>query len=473
MADETTTENLTASDEGPGLARPMPALVIAWSSEEPERVGELTLVGGRSEPWVLGRHADDGARRLRFAPQRPDTPGQPRGLTGAGLSRRQLLIERHGAKLDIKRVGRCKTSVNGVTVDEARLAPGDTLLLRGQLLLLCVERAAVLPALKTFPAEARRAFGEVDALGLIGESPVMWTLRERIAFCARSDRHVLVLGPSGSGKELVGRGVHLLSSRVDAPFVARNAATMPEGLIDAELFGNRRDYPNPGMPEREGLIGEAHGGTLFLDEIGELPPKLQAHLLRVLDGGEYQRLGDDVARTSNLRLVAATNRNLDELKFDFAARFSLSVPTPPLDVRREDIPLLLRHLLRQAARNAPDLAACFLDAHGQPRVSARLVAALLRHDYRLHVRELDRLLWLSMAGSSADRLELTAEVESNLAMPTPPTPIVDTTTLDEEATREALRATDGNQAAAAKRLGLSRYAMYRLVKKHGIDPNRV
>jgi len=469
VADETTAESLTSSDAGPGLARRLPGLVIAWSNEEPERVGEVSLVTGRK---VLGREANDDERRLRFAPQRPDTPGQPRGLKGAGISRRQLLVERDGKRLTIERVGRCKTSVNGVVVDEAKLTAGDALLLHGELLLLCVERPAVLNPLKSFPTEARRAFGEPDALGLIGESAAMWELRERIAFCARSDRHVLVHGPSGTGKELVGRGVHQLSPRVGRPFVARNAATMPEGLIDAELFGNRHDYPNPGMPERDGLIGEADGGTLFLDEVGELPLNLQAHLLRVLDAGEYQRLGDDVARKADLRLVAATNRALEELKFDFAARFSLSVQTPSLDVRREDIPLLLRHLLREAALGAPDLAARFMDDEGHPRLSAGLVAALLRHDYRLHVRELDRLLWLAMAGSPGDRLELSAELEDNLALPLSPPPAVETPTSDEATTRAALRETDGNQAAAAKRLGLSRYAMYRLVKKYGIDPTQ-
>ena len=117
----------------------------------------------------------------------------------------------------------------------------------------------------------------------------------------------MLLGETGTGKELAARAVHRFSTRADRPLVARNAATMPAGLIDAELFGNARNYPNPGMAERPGLVGQADGGFLFLDEIGELPSELQAHLLRVLDaGGEYQRLGESRVRRSDFRLLAAT-----------------------------------------------------------------------------------------------------------------------------------------------------------------------
>src|SRR6185369_7117992 len=123
--------------------------------------------------------------------------------------------------------------------------------------------------------------------------------------------------------------------------------------VDAELFGNVKNYPNPGTPEREGLIGEADGSTLFLDEIGELPVHMQAHLLRVLDrGGEYQRLGDSRAQRADLRVVAATNRPLDALKHDFLARLTLRLEIPSLDERRDDIPLLARHLLRRAAETS-------------------------------------------------------------------------------------------------------------------------
>src|SRR5262249_52388775 len=155
-----------------------------------------------------------------------------------------------------------------------------------------------------------------------------WELRREIALLGSSEEHVLILGESGSGKELVARALHASSRRSTKPLIARNAATFPAGLVDAELFGTAANYPNTGSPERPGLFGQARGSTLFLDEIGELPQDLQAHLLRVLDGaGEYQRLGESRSRTADVRLIGATNRSIDALKIDFAARFKLRLRT--------------------------------------------------------------------------------------------------------------------------------------------------
>src|SRR5262249_14365097 len=177
--------------------------------------------------------------------------------------------------------------------------------------------------------------------------------------------NVLIHGPSGTGKELAARAVHALSRRAKRPLVARNAATLPPGLVDAELFGNVKNYPNPGTPERPGLIAQADGGTLFLDEIGELPWDLQAHLLRVLDaGGESHRLGEATARRASIRLVAATNRAPGELKHDLLARLTLRLVMPELAARPEDIPLLVRHLLRRAAEQSPDIGRRFLSPDG-------------------------------------------------------------------------------------------------------------
>src|SRR5262249_51707936 len=202
------------------------------------------------------------------------------------------------------------------------VGPGDTLELGRQMVFLCVRRPAWITGAP--PAE-EHSFGDADAHGIVGESPVIWQLRERIAFVGPRSGHALIHGESGTGKELVARALHACSLRTGRPLVARNAATIPEGLVDAELFGNVRNYPNAGMPGRPGLIGEADGGTLFLDELAELPVSLHAHLLRVLDGGEYTRLGEARPRRSDFRLIGATNRPESALKHDVLARLTFRI----------------------------------------------------------------------------------------------------------------------------------------------------
>jgi two-component system nitrogen regulation response regulator GlnG/two-component system response regulator HydG len=251
----------------------------------------------------------------------------------------------------------------------------------------------------------------------------MWALRDRVAFFAARDVHVLLLGESGTGKELVARAIHALSPRRGRPLVSRNAATLPAGLVDAGLFGNVKNYPQAGMPERPGLIGEAEGGTLFLDEIGELPLELQTHLLRVLDNrGEYQRLGEATRRSTDFRLIAATNRSPDEMRSDLLARMSLRLMLPGLNDRREDIPLLIRHLLRRIALRDGGIRQRFfaqeqLPEGGtklEPRVAPSLVRALCAHRYSTNVREIDAILWQSLSSSEGDTLELTSSAQQLL-----------------------------------------------------------
>jgi DNA-binding NtrC family response regulator len=320
-------------------------------------------------------------------------------------------------------------------------------------------------------------FGEVDANGFVGESAAAWRLRLEMSRVAQSDTHVLLFGESGVGKELCARAIHRMSTRWSGMFLARNAATLPESLIDAELFGNQKNYPNPGSLEREGLIGAAHGGTLFLDEIGEMPSTAQAHLLRVLDQeGAYHRLGEARQRTSSFRFIGATNRPVEALKSDLAARLPLRVRVPGLADRREDIPLICRHLLKEAAQSTSFVRERYFarDAHGVlfARISPDFIEILLRHPYRTHVRELNELLWRSIQRGERNFLEppadasapvqddaaVTAEAQDVCAVE--PTP---------EQIRAALTSHDGMPSRAYAALGLpSRYALYRLLKKYGI-----
>ncbi|MBS2013556.1 MAG: sigma-54-dependent Fis family transcriptional regulator [Deltaproteobacteria bacterium] len=429
---------------------------------------------------MLGRgpSPDGDEPRVRFLRQRPSGAVPGKVLTSSGLSRRQLLVEVEGDALRITRIGQNPLEVNGRATDIATVVPGDVVFLRPELLLFCTRRPAAMPPLRLLSEANLGEFGEPDANGIVGEAPMMWRLREQLAFAARSGNHLLLLGASGTGKELAARAVHRLSARAQRPFVSRSAATLPAGLIDAELFGNARNYPNVGMPERRGLIGDADGGTLFLDEIGELPSDLQSHLLRVLDDeGEYQRLGDAATSRSSFRLIGATNRDPSvALKHDFAARFSTRVELPSLGDRREDIPSLVRHLLLRAAQKSEDIARPFVGRTASgfeyARVDAALVAALLRRDYTTNLRELDAILWQAMAESAGDVVEPPAEIRalaSDAPRPDPAKAV--RAEPGAESIRAALLASRGRITAAARALGLSsRYALYRLMKKHGIEP---
>ncbi|MFO0547288.1 MAG: sigma 54-interacting transcriptional regulator [Polyangiaceae bacterium] len=454
------------------------ALVVAWSSAEPDRVGEVAFFR-EGDTQVLGRETTSrrrGSRRCTLYRQRPGSLEPTRELSGERISREQLEIRSDGRALQVTNTGRCPLLFRGEAVDSCTVREGDSVQLKGQLILLAVRRGRTLPPMRVFPASALGDFARPDSLGILGESPAAYLLREQLAWTAQAAQHALVLGPSGSGKELAARALHTLSSRAAKPFVARNAATLPHGLVDAELFGNLRNYPNPGMSERAGLVGEAHGGTLFLDEIGELPETAQSHLLRVIDSyGEYHRLGESVARHADLRLIAATNRSVESLKHDLAARLPLRVDLPGLDRRREDIPLLTAHLARRARERSPQLTSHFFDASGAPRFSAELVEQLLHHPFTMHIRELDAMLWRAMATSAGDTIVPPVDATPMpRGEPSPPLAARGPENSEREpssdAVRAALAANDGNVTRAARALGLSsRFALYRRMRKLGMS----
>ena len=444
----------------------LPALVLAWSGDEPERVGEVLLVPRQER--VFGRELAEGPARLALGRQRPGRSEETGPLRSRRISRRQLILcAEVGGTLHVRNVGRCPMRHEGERTEEARVRPGETLEIEGQALFLCAERPLILRALRYLDGDLP-PFGGPDALGLVGESPAAWALRDRLAFVAPRPGHVLVLGRSGTGKELVARAVHERSDRGRRPLISRNAATIPESLVDAELFGNARNYPNPGMAERRGLVGDADGSTLFLDEIGELPALLQAHLLRLMDSGEYQRLGEGQVRRADLRIVGATNRGRDEMKHDFSARFRHEIAVPDLDARREDIPLLVRHLLRGAVGADPALCARFLDSSGIPRVTSSLIEAILHHPLPLQVRELDGILWQCLSDSPGDRVDATEALEEAAQRSDPGGGgAVDPASLTPEAIQACLDKYDGVQAKVWRELGLpNRYVLRRLVRKH-------
>ncbi len=476
VSDTTTTRSVALGwlDAERDAAPPeVTALVIAWSAAEPHRIGELALVADDDGPRMLGRgeaEAGDAHPRLGFVRQRPGALSPAPAIQGPAISKDQLLLTPASGGVAFERVGRCPVLVNGTAVDKGVLRPGESIALKHQLLLHCTRRPAQMGALQSYPSDRLHPFGGPDAHGIVGESLAVWELRDQLAFCASADTHVLLLGESGAGKELAARAIHALSRRAAKPIVTRNAATFPEGIIDAELFGNVKDYPNPGMEARRGVIGEADGSSLFLDEIAELPVTLQAHLLRVLDaGGEYQRLGDAQVQSADLRLIAATNRDPGELKHDLLARLTLRVSLPGLGDRREDIPLIVRQLLRNAAAKNPSIGERFFGDDGEPRIDPELVEALLHHRHTHHVRELDTLLWKAI-GSSKGRYIACSDAVRDDIVRDEPEPAADPEDIDADALRRCLERHDGKVARAYKELGLkSRYAMYRLMKKYGIE----
>jgi DNA-binding NtrC family response regulator len=237
--------------------------------------------------------------------------------------------------------------------------------------------------------------------------------------------------------------------------------------------GSARHYPNPGLPEREGLVGAAHTGTLLLDEIAELPEAAQARLLRVLDqGGQYHRLGESRARRSDFRLVAATNRPLESLKHDLLARFSVRVQVPGFEERAGDVPLVARTLLGRMATETPALRTRFFDG-GEPRLDPLLVERLLRHRYSHHTRELHHLLRVALASSPGEFIAATPEVIAELEGTEAPESL---STDDADSHRakapsaadieRALSDASGNVSRAAAKLGINRDKLRRLIKRH-------
>jgi hypothetical protein len=440
-------------------------LVICWAGEGWRRVGEVCLLPPRG--WVTLGRGEGGAGRALWVRQRPGVNEPSAPLDGKRLSREQLRLSVEDGQVLVENIGRCPAVARGQEASRLRLAPGEVLVLRKELLLLVSRRPLLLPPLSSFPAEQIPPFGQPDAFGLVGESPAQWALRDQIAFAARRTFPVLIQGESGTGKELVAQAIHRLSSRSEGPFLARNAATLPSGLIDAELFGNARDYPHAGMRERQGLVGEAHGGTLFLDEIGELPEELQVHLLRVLDrGGHYQRLGEARPRSSDLRFVGATNRGTERLKHDLLARFTLRLRTPSVEARREDIPLIAQHLLRESTRDDLEVRSRFVeDGPGSWfRIAPGMIEFLLLRGYQTHVRELSTLLWQAVAESPDDAIGPPRE-------DAPPPSSGEPAELTREAIEACLRRNGGVLERSWRELGLkNRFALMRLVKKLGVEP---
>lgn len=246
---------------------------------------------------------------------------------------------------------------------------------------------------------ARRTVGSsfmVDAAcrlpEFVGDHPAMLKVSRRIRLVAPHKTPVLVEGPTGSGKELVARAIHRLSPRSSRPFVALNCAAIPETLLEAELFGHSRGAFTGAVQGRVGRIEAAQGGTLFLDEIGEMPLALQSKLLRFVESGELQRVGENEPVRVDVRIIAATHRPLAQMagqgnfRADLYYRLAVFlIRTPSLDARQEDLPMLVTHFLSKQAERGPAKS-----------LSADAMQALREHKWPGNVRELEHVLERAM-----------------------------------------------------------------------------
>ncbi len=309
-----------------------------------------------------------------------------------------------------------------------------------------------------------------DGTELVGLSPVMIMLREQIEVVARSSaRVILLLGPSGPGKGLVARNLHQMSARAAGPLVVVNCASLPEHLLEAELFGAERGAYTGAHQKRVGLVEVAQGGTLFLDEVGEIPLALQAKLLRFLENRAFRPIGGSVERTADVRVVAATNRNIEAevkagtFRADLYYRLNVvPIQVPALTDRREDILMLAGHLAqRQAA------------ADGSPAVSfAPATQELLkRHDWPGNVRELANLverLTILHAGQVIEPRHLPPELLLESA-PSAAGITEQMVATERDILLRALRQADGSKGRTAEILGISRYALKRRLNRLNID----
>jgi DNA-binding NtrC family response regulator len=337
--------------------------------------------------------------------------------------------------------------------------------------LLTLENALKLRSLTLENRDLRAAAGEGE---LLGSSGVMRALRERIGQVAPTDARVLITGESGSGKELVARALHRAGTRSDRPLLAMNCAAVPAELIESELFGHVRGAFTGAVSARSGVFETADSGTLFLDEIGDMPSRMQAKLLRVLETGEITRVGSTANHQVDVRVVAATHRDLARAAREGGFREDLFhrlnvVPllVPPLRQRGEDIPELAEHFLRlstQRQKLAPR------------RFDRRALQILGRHPWPGNVRQLrnfvERLAILA-PGERIDEAFVEAELEAvvrddgpqNRALTLKETVVQ----AERQAIEKAVRAADGNMSEAARRLGLERAHLYKKARALDLD----
>ena len=296
--------------------------------------------------------------------------------------------------------------------------------------------------------------------GLVGRGPAFKRMMEDVGRVARTDTAVLLLGETGTGKEMVARAIHESSTRAHAPFVAVDCSGLAETLVESELFGHERGAFTGALARTSGLVEAAAGGTLFFDEVGDIPLGLQVKLLRLLETGTFRRVGGIEPQHASFRLIAATHRDLRQRVHDELFRADLyyrlaafPIRLPPLRERREDVPLLARSLLARLGRD------------GESAIAESTLEALARYDFPGNVRELRNILEranLMADGGTIEPQHLPAELQA--ARPDAGSVLREA---EQRAFETAVAAHRGTRRELARALGISERTLYRKLRDGG------
>jgi transcriptional regulator with GAF, ATPase, and Fis domain len=306
---------------------------------------------------------------------------------------------------------------------------------------------------------------------LVGDGPAMRRIYEFLDRVGPCDSTVLIQGESGTGKELAARALHRKSRRSNKPFVAINCAAIPEGLLESELFGHERGAFTGAIGQKKGRLESANGGVVFLDEVGELAPPLQVKLLRVLQEREFERVGGIAPIPLNVRLIAATNKDLAKavkagvFREDLYYRLNVvSLTLPALRERREDIPILAHYFVQKFAA---------LDRTAIKEISSGAMEYLSGYDWPGNVRELENAIERALVLSRSDAIEPGDLPECVLAQPA----LINSKhskfhsavqTLKKNLILQAMHESQGNYTHAAKNLGLHANYLHRLIRNLGL-----